>query len=172
MMGAVEQGETAMEGVTGLAQSPTGMTDSELYEHDFPAWCELQASRLRLVAAGVTGRDPPDWLHLIEEIADMGAAERHRVESLLTQAMMHLIKLNTAPGSENVAHWAIEIRVFLRDARRHYAPSMRQRLDLDDMFGDATFQAEGRRTGVLCPYSLDDLLAKSPDVEGLVAKLP
>ena len=161
-----------MEGVTELAQSPAGMTDHELYEHDFPAWCALQAERLRAAASRASGHDQPDWTHVIEEIADMGAAERHRVESLLTQAMMHLLKLRADPGSADASHWMVETRVFLGDARRHYALSMRQRINLPGLFSDAIFQMEGRRMNTPCPFTLDDLLAPSPDVAALAAKLP
>jgi hypothetical protein len=157
-----------MEGVTDLVQSPAGMSDSELYEYDFPAWCALQADRLRATASRVTGLDQPDWGRVIEEIEDMGAAERHRVESLLTQAMVHLLKLQADPHGADAAHWTIETRVFLTDARRHYAPSMRQRLDLPGLFSDAMFQLYGRRTNAPCPFSLDDLLTASPNVEALV----
>ncbi len=160
-----------MEGVTDLAQSPAGMTDSELYEYDFPAWCDLQADRLRAAAGRATGHDQPDWIRVIEEIADMGAAERHRVEGLLTQAMVHLRKLRADPASADAAHWTMEIRAFLLAARRHYAPSMRQRLDLPSLFSDAIFQMEGARVNTPCPFTLDDLLSQSPDVAALVARL-
>jgi hypothetical protein len=148
------------------------MTDGELYEHDFPAWCDLQADRLRAAASRATGQDQPDWTHVIEEIADMGAAERHRVESLLTQAMMHLLKLQAHPGSADAPHWMVETRVFLGDARRQYAPSMRQRISLPALFSDAIFQMEGSRVNIPCPFTLDDLLAPSPDVAALAAQLP
>jgi hypothetical protein len=160
-----------MEGVTDLVQSPAGMTDSELYEYDFPAWCSLQADRLRTTASRATGKDQPDWNHVIEEIADMGSAERHRVEGLLIQAMVHLRKLRADPASADAAHWAIEKRAVLVAARRHYAPSMRQRLDLPSLFSDAIFQLEGRRVNTPCPFTLDDLLTLSSDVAALVARL-
>ncbi len=160
-----------MEGVTDLVQSPAGMTDSELYEYDFPAWCDLQAERLRATASRANGQDQPDWTRVIEEIADMGAAERHRVEGLLTQAMVHLRKLCADPEAADAAHWATETRAFLLAARRHYAPSMRQRLDLPGLFSDAIFQMEGVRVNTPCPFTLDDLLSQSPDVTSLVARL-
>jgi hypothetical protein len=48
-----------MAGVTSLAESRAGMNDAALYDYDFPAWCDLQADRLRHLASTLTGDDLP-----------------------------------------------------------------------------------------------------------------
>jgi hypothetical protein len=161
-----------MDGAASLNTSSVDMTDGELYEHDFPAWCDLQAERLRAVASRASGQDQPDWTHVIEEIADMGAAERRQVERLLIQAMVHLMKLQMAPTDLDVPHWIIEIRAFLGDAGRAFAPSMRRALDVDGLYQTAVFRLTGRRSGAICPFTLDELIGRFPDVPALAAKLP
>jgi hypothetical protein len=161
-----------MEGVRDLAQSPAGMADSELYEYDFPAWCALQADRLRAAASRATGLDQPDWTHVIEEIADMGAAELRRVESLLVQAMVHLMKLQMAPNGLDAPHWVMEIRAFLDDAAESFAPSMRRAIDMDRLYRRAVFRLMGKRTTGYCPFTLDDLIGPFPDIAALAAKMP
>ena len=79
-----------MDGVADLVQSAADMSDEKLYEYDFPAWCERQSERLRRLAANAMGADQPDWPRVIEEVEDMGAAQRRQVESLLVQAILHL----------------------------------------------------------------------------------
>jgi hypothetical protein len=160
-----------MDRVTDLAQSNASMTDKALYERDFPAWCELQAHKMRQLAQILTDDSSPDWPRVIEEMEDMGAAERHRVEGLLLQILVHLLKLNVAPDGSNAPHWATEIRAFLVGVHRHYAPSMRQRLDLNAVLSDAIYQIEGRRIAIDCPLSLDELLVPAPDLFTLAARL-
>ncbi len=46
-----------------------------LYERYALAWAERQAGLLRRLAAGEQLREPVDWAHVIEEVADVGLAE-------------------------------------------------------------------------------------------------
>jgi hypothetical protein len=95
--------------------------------------------------------------------------------------MLHLIKLLVEPGSEAVRHWRSEIAGFRSDIRRRYAPSMRQRIDMDELWRSAREQmmlaygdAEGEIVAGLpaeCPVTLDDLLGERVDVLGIVERL-
>ena len=161
-----------MDSVAELAQSVAEMSDETLYDQDFPAWCERQAERLRRLAAVAAGDEQLDWPRIIGEIEDMGAAERRRVEGLLVQAFAHLLKLRVDPNSQSANHRTLETRAFLLAARRAYAASMRQRLDLDDLWGDAIYEVAGERMAVTCPFTLADLMTSAPDVARLVARLP
>ena len=58
------------------------MADS-LYEHDVLAWSEQQAQTLRRLARGERVNDAVDWLHLIEEVEDLGRSELRACERLL-----------------------------------------------------------------------------------------
>ncbi|MGI4977420.1 MAG: DUF29 domain-containing protein [Janthinobacterium lividum] len=148
-----------------------------LYERDALAWAERQAALLRRVAAGELVNDAVDWAHVIEEVADVGLSELRACRSLLRQALVHLLKLHAAPGSQAAAHWRGELAGFLTDARDAFSPSMRQRIDLAELYADALYRTkDGDRDGPgsppgACPFLLDDLLAVRPDVEALLARL-
>ena len=157
---------------TILDRDAAAMSDADLYDYDFPAWCERQADHLRALSTVPSMSTAVDWPHVIEEIEDMGRALGQQVEGLLTQAMLHLLKLQGDPAGTDLTHWAGEIRMFLIDAQRRYAPSMRQRIDLDALWTNANFALSDRRTRTRCPLTLDALLAPFPDVTALLAKLP
>ncbi len=150
-----------------------------LYERDALLWSEQQASLLRRLAAGERVNDAVDWPNVIEEMEAVGRSELRACESLLGQAVLHLLKLHAWPGSQSAGHWIEEAEQFVLGASRAFAPSMRQRLDLDGIYATAAFllrrktDASGlaRPSPEGCPYALDDLLTARPDVEALVAQL-
>ena len=149
------------------------MPDS-LYDADILEWSEQQAALLRRVAAGerVNGLD---WENLVEEVESVGASELNACKSLLRRALIHLLKVQGWPDCLARS----EIPVLLSDARDRFAPSMRQRLDLDGLY-DVALRAvrddgiDGRDAGPLadaCPFTLDDLVLGSADVDALLAEL-
>ncbi len=153
------------------------MPDS-LYETDILAWSERQADLLRRLADGERLNDTIDWENVIEEVESVGRSELHACESLLEQALIHLLKLYMAPRSRSASHWRGEVVTFLADARRYFSPSMRQRIDLAELYAGVLFrlrtEARGKRDPrlpAICPFVLDDLLVAEPDVEALLAKL-
>jgi len=108
----------------------------------------------------------------------VGRSELHACESLLRQALIHLLKLYLEPDSNAAAHWQGEVIGFLIDATARFSPSMRQKIDLPNMFEDVLFRLRAGRRGQsdpplpeTCPFVLDDLLTKRPDVRALVGKL-
>ena len=157
-----------------------------LYDRDVLAWAEQQAGLLRRVQAGERLNESVDWDHLIEEVQDLGLSELRTCRSLLRQALIHLMKLRAWPKAEAADHWRMEAAGFLIDARDRFAPSMRQRIDLQDVFADALYAAFGPKTlspdlgddgeaiaefSTECPFSLDDLLREHPDIHSLVLRL-
>ena len=150
-----------------------------LYERDALAWSEHQAALLRRLAAGERLNEAVDWINVIEEVADVGLSELRTCRSLLRQAILHLLKLHAWPDSPASSHWRDEVGTFLADAEDRFAPSMRQRIALDELYSKALHLAqratdasgEPRLWPEACPYGLDDLLAVQPDVLELVAKL-
>ena len=147
-----------------------------LYHRDILLWSEQQADLLRRLARGerVNG---VDWDHVIEEIEDVGNAELHAVTSLLRQAIVHLLKTVAWPDAHACAHWRSEALGVLVDAADRYAPSMRQRINLDNLYRKAVRQVAtlvigDREPGDLPPgnsFSLDALLAG--DLAALQAQL-
>lgn len=148
-----------------------------LYERDALAWSEHQTALLRRLAAGERLNEAVDWANVIEEVADVGLSELRTCRSLLRQAMLHLLKLHAWPGSPASSHWRDEVGTFLADAEDRFTPSMRQRIDLDELYAKALHLAqkatddsgEPQSLPKACPFELDDLLAMRPDLVELVA---
>ena len=75
-----------------------------------------------------------DWPNIAEEIESVGSEQRHAVESLLMQALLHRLKIEAWPLSRDVPHWQAEARGVRDDAAARFAPSMRERLDLAQIY--------------------------------------
>jgi hypothetical protein len=148
-----------------------------LYERDVLAWSQHQADLLRRVGRGERVNDV-DWVQIAEEIEDVGLSELHSVESFLNLMMVHLLKIQAWPDSGTIDHWSAEIVAFQRNARRRFTPSMRQRIDLQALYGDALDQLRAGNRGSnaprpwadLNPFTLDQLL--NENVDDLVRHLP
>ncbi len=131
-----------------------------LYERDALAWAEQQAALLRRLAAGEGVNAAVDWPNVIEEVQDV-----------------HLLKLRALPESHAAAHWRDQAGVFLDDAEDRFTPSMRHRIDLDELYAKALHlvRAATHDAGPpyslpeMCPFTLDELLAGN--LAGLAAKL-
>ena len=78
------------------------------YDTDILTWSERQAALLRRVGAGEKVNDQVDWENVIEEIESVGRSELHAVESLLTQALAHMLKAEAWPLSSAVPGWHAE----------------------------------------------------------------
>ncbi len=136
------------------------------YEADILLWSEHQAELIRRLAAGERVNDQVDWENLIEEVKSVGNEQLHAVNSLLRQALLHMLKAEAWPLSSEVPHWQAEARGFRADAADRYAPSMRQRINLARIYRLA-------RRGLpetiddqaplpmpeICPVTLDELLS-------------
>jgi hypothetical protein len=120
-----------------------------------------------------------DWEHVIEEIEDVGKSELRACTSLLSRAIEHMLKIAGWPGHSAAEHWRAETLVFLRDAKLAFSPSMRQKIDLADLYDSAVsdireLTIDGLPPSALpqrCPFGLDDLLTKKPNIAALLAKL-
>ncbi len=147
-----------------------------LYDADFFTWTQRQAAALRAMPRDVS----LDIEHVAEEIEDLGRSELQRVTSFLVLVLQHLIKLHAAPASRDAAHWYQETSNFQASARRSFSPGMRQKIDVDEAWADAWHGArrflddlgsDEDASGGACPFTLDELLAKSFDIGTAVAKL-
>jgi hypothetical protein len=110
-----------------------------LYKRDVLAWSQRQADLLRRLGRGERV-DDVDWTNLAEEIEDVGLSELHSVESFLNLIVVHLLKLYAWPNSQDCAHWRGEIVAFRNNAKRRFAPSMRQRTDIAALYAEAVEQ--------------------------------
>jgi len=141
---------------------------SELYETDLLLWSEQQAALLRRLAAGEQVNEQVDWGNVIDEVESVGTEQLHAVESLLMQALAHMAKAEAWPSSRDVPHWRAEARRFRIDATARFAPSMRQRLDLEKIYRRALRIIPETIDGqpplpllvATCPMTLDELLSE------------
>jgi hypothetical protein len=136
------------------------------YDTDILAWSERQTSLLRRVAAGEAANDTPDWTHIIEEIEDVGRSELRSCRSLLRQALRHMLKAEAWPLSRDAPTWRADAIDFRRQARDAFVPSMRQKIDIADLYADALAAMPETVDGVpplpvpdVCPVTLDELLS-------------
>ena len=152
----------------------------DLYQRDILSWSEHQAGLLRRLARGerVNGID---WEHVVEEIEDVGLSELNAVRSYLRLMLVHLLKVHGWPDSPSANHWRGEIVSFQSDAAQRFAPSMRRRIDLRQLYGKAIEQLEAatydgaapRAWPGDCPFTLDQLLSdKRADLEVRLAGEP
>jgi hypothetical protein len=140
----------------------------DLYDRDALAWSEHQAELLRRVARGERVNDV-DWDHVVEEIEDVGLSELNATKSYIRQMIVHLLKLHGWPELDADQHWRAEIAAFQTELVDHFAPSMRQRIDMAKIYERVLRQIEltqygGKRallSPAICPVTLDQLLTAS-----------
>lgn len=139
---------------------------SDLYGVDILQWSERQASLLRRRAAGeLVNEAELDWPHLAEEIEDLGRSELRSCRSLLIQALRHMLKAEAWPLSRDAPTWRADAIDFRRQARDTFTPSMRQKINVAEIYVDALRAMPETIDGLLplpvetvCTITLDDLL--------------
>ncbi len=145
-----------------------------LYDRDIVVWSEQQADLLRRLAAGERVNADVDWVNLIDEVADVGRSELNACESLLGQALVHLLKLQAFATHEAARHWRRETIVFLNSARRRFTPSMKSRIDLAGLHRDAVDAVRAAhpevafRCAEASPFTLDELIGRTGPVAYLL----
>ena len=107
------------------------------YDTDILVWSEHQAALLRRLADGERVNDQIDWENVIEEVESVGSEQLHAVVSLLRQALIHMLKAEAWPLSRDAPNWRADAIRFRADAADRYAPSMRQRIDIDRIYRQA-----------------------------------
>jgi len=140
----------------------------DLYDRDALAWSERQAELLRRVARGERVNDV-DWDHVVEEIEDVGLSELNAAKSYIRQMIVRLLKLHGWPEFDADQHWRAGIAALQTELPDHFAPSMRQRIDIGKIYERAPRQIELARYGgkpavtppAECPVTLDQLLSAS-----------
>jgi hypothetical protein len=142
----------------------------ELYEEDFYAWTQLQASELRRFAR-TRPNLPLDLPHIAEEIADLGTEERKRLRSWTRRIIEHLLLLEHSPAQEPRRAWIAEIVNFRREISDHLSATLHRDLkrQLLRLYDDARADLEKKlrlygetaaaaRLPEHCPYTLEQVL--------------
>jgi hypothetical protein len=158
------------------------MDDRFSYDDDFLVWTERQATALRALAKSrVDLPNDLDLEHVAEEIEDLGKSELNAVRSHIRNIMTHVIKAASAPAAPAQRHCLAEITNFHVDMLDGLAPSMSNRLDLDNLWGQAIRKARGELAEFgdairpdlegPCPLDRAALLGGVPAFEARVAEL-
>jgi hypothetical protein len=108
----------------------------------------------------------PDWPNIIEEVGDVGLNSLRACRSLLVQALVHMLKVKGWPQSRDAPHWAAEARRFRGDAADAFTLSMRQRIDMAELYRrtlrampDTIDGQPPQPVSDVCSFTLDELLA-------------
>ena len=120
---------------------------SDNNDTDILLWSEYQARLLRRLGSGEVPNKLPDWPNIAEEIESVGSEQLHAVQSLLVQALVHMLKAEAWPLSPAVPGWRAEAIRFRGDAADRFAPSMRQRIDVARLYRRALRAIRRRSTG-------------------------
>ena len=138
----------------------------DLYDQDILVWSQHQAGLLRRVAAGEPVNEAPDWTNIIEEVESVGNEQVHAVESLLLQALTHMLKAEAWPLYRDAPVWRADAINFRAQAANRFAPSMRQRIDMEKLYRQALRAVPESMDGQpplalprTCPATLDELLS-------------
>jgi hypothetical protein len=149
------------------SETVTTMPDGPLYDEDFYAWTQHQATVLRTMAVADNRFDREN---IVEEIEGLGRSERDAVRSQIRRIIDHLLKLAYSPAQQPRFDWMasiVDARATLEDK---LSPTLRQDAGaaLQKLYRDGRRQAElalrgyneDEAAGALpqtCPYSLDDI---------------
>ena len=157
------------------------MSDSTLYDDDILLWSEQQAAAIRQLAPGRNVPNELDIENVAEEIESVGRSELAAVKSHIRLIFVHLLKIVVAPESDTARYWRGEIVAFHSEMVGRYAPSMRQRIDIDELWRSAREQllldSEGAQEQLVASlpgkatFALDELLAGRIDGFELVKRL-
>jgi hypothetical protein len=135
------------------------------YDTDILLWSEHQAALLRRLAAGERVNDQVDWANVVEEIESVGNEQLHAVESLLVQALRHMLKAEAWPHHRDAPGWRADAIDCRQQAQRRFAPSMRQKLDMERIWRHAlraiprtVDEQDPLPLPEVCPYTLEELL--------------
>src|SRR4051794_3737780 len=128
-----------------------------LYDEDPETWSEVQVAILRrLAVTPEPGTNAIDWENVIEEVEDLGRAQRRAIEGLLENAFEHLLKIAADPSSFSAKQWKREVEVSLAQA---------QAKEARDAAADRPGQdlAAGPPGRIVCPRSVRSQTAGGRD---------
>jgi hypothetical protein len=138
------------------------------YDTDILTWSERQAALLRRVAAGERVNDQVDWENVIAEVESVGSEQLHAVQSLLRQALIHMLKAEAWPLYRDAPTWRADAIDFRQQAADRFAPSMAQRIDVARLYRQARRAQPETMDGVpplpvpeIYPLTLDELLSEA-----------
>lgn len=137
--------------------------NTTLYEQDFYAWANQQASLLR--AGRLTDAD---IANIAEEIESMGRSEKRELVNRLAVLLLHLLKWQFQPGLRgNIWRLSVEEQRYRLESHLRDNPSLKAMLDTatHEAYRLALIEAE-RDTGLArrtfpaeCPYGFEQAMS-------------
>ena len=142
-------------------------TDASLYDDDFYAWTQEQASLLRQLPI-LNNR--LDTELIAEEIEDLGRSEVRSAQSLCEHIIEHLLKLEYSGLEEPARHWRAEIVEWRLQLDKTLTRSIRAKLSLPDRYRAALRLLREQDLPELmerlpsnCPYSIDQVIGSGEE---------
>jgi hypothetical protein len=144
--------------------NPMDRAENTLYDDDFYAWTQEQATLLRRLP---TVSNRLDAEIIAEEIEDLGRSEVRSAHSLCEHIIEHLLKLEYSGLDEPAEHWRDEIVEWRLQLEKTLTRSITAKLDLPDRYRGAlrlVRRLERTVPGLMaripkeCPYSLDQIV--------------
>ena len=123
----------------------TQPTTQTLYDQDYYLWLKTTINQLRTRQFSAV-----DLENLLEELETMGKSEKRAIESLLTNLLVHLLKLKCwdSERERNQGHWQGEVRTFRRQIKKSLkdSPSLKPYIleIFDECYQDARKEASDR----------------------------
>jgi hypothetical protein len=141
------------------------MDQPSLYDDGAVAWAMEQAVALRALGQRPELSNVLDWHNVIEEIESVGRSKIDRVESALSQVLIHILKHVSAPTAQSTRSWRKEVIVWHASAARNYRPSMRQRIDWQRLWSISVKLADASLNvfGESLPGGLPDIMPFTPE---------
>jgi len=165
------------------------MDHDSLYDTDICTWAEQQAAALRSLAPRADLPNELDLLNVIEEIEDVGISQLRSVSSFMRLILSHLILIAVDADAQSVSHWTREVATFRGELIQSWQPSMRRRIDMDQIWRHAveeallklsTYHESGTafdademmsRLGTVSLFGIDDLCGENFKFQDLVGRL-
>ncbi len=159
------------------------MSDRSLYDDDILLWSEQQAAVIRRM-----GQTRPDLSlgldieNIAEEVESVGKRELWAVEESIRSIFLHLIRLLFEPTAIAAPQWRSDVIEFHCRIKDRYAPSMRQRIDMNALWCSAHDQltlgyGKTPAAEVLaslpreCSFTIDEMIADRVDSSVLIDRL-
>jgi hypothetical protein len=162
-----------------MISAEAAMPADTLYEEDIVAWAEQQAEAIRELARTRPDlSNAVDWNNLAEEMDSLGRTETRAFTGPLRQFLIHLAKALSS-RTTSMRGWRSECLNFQGLAREAFTNSLRQKVNLDQLWSEALRQADAALAvfdetlaGDLprtCPLSLDELIDRDMDLDRAIA---
>jgi hypothetical protein len=150
-----------------------------LYDEDYFAWLQQQAAALRRLAQN--RRDLPNDLdveQIAEEIEGVGKSELRAARSFIRNILVHVLLVAFDTRSSARLRWKTEIVTFHAGLRSFATPSMRQLIDMDELWEGAIEAADARLQEHVdrlprtlperSPVTFEEITAKTVDWDNLI----